>query len=389
MLAGCAASGWVLHLIAQLVSGQPDPSYAYPLALRLALGFAVLLVTLVCSRFADTRIAALGVWLWMALLAVVCAALLPGLSPYFLFPALIASVIFLVQSRLPGAWTGALGQGALLLAAIPALVIWLSLTAAGESVMGLSLHPLFTVPAAFAAMTLLPLVARPLAAHAPRMLLAISAVAALALGIYQGIEPAYSARAPQRLSIAWVDDHISGRAYWLANTAAKLPPSLRAAADFSAKPVPATLPLQRQPAYVAQAGKPQFAAPTVAVASRNNGASRMIALALDGSDATAQMALLIPKEAGLRAVTVNGKRLAVGEGAPDRMFLGCMSSDCRSANVMLEVGTKRAFDITVAEIRFGLPPSGDKLVAARPDTAVRSQNGDNTIVLTKIAVPGG
>ena len=35
-------TGFAAHMLAQAISGQPDPSYAYPIALREGLGFGVL-----------------------------------------------------------------------------------------------------------------------------------------------------------------------------------------------------------------------------------------------------------------------------------------------------------------------------------------------------------
>ncbi len=86
LLLAAGVFGWLLHMIASLVSGQPDPSYAHPAALRLALALGVLAVALLVSRLGDARRIALSVWLWMAGFAVVTALLLTGLSPYFLFP---------------------------------------------------------------------------------------------------------------------------------------------------------------------------------------------------------------------------------------------------------------------------------------------------------------
>src|SRR6185503_9344704 len=100
------------------VSGQPDPSYAHPLALRLAFGLGIAAVAVLVSRLADARLSALSVWLWLSLLAIITALFLPGLSPYFLFPALIGSVLVLIQSQLPGAWSGATGVILLLIAAL-------------------------------------------------------------------------------------------------------------------------------------------------------------------------------------------------------------------------------------------------------------------------------
>jgi hypothetical protein len=385
MLLGSAALGWVLHTIASLVSGQPDPSYAYPTVLRLALAAGVLLVFVLCTRFAETKLAALALWLWMGFLALVCALFLPGLSPYFLFPAVIAAVLLPVQSRLQGAWTGAAGQIALALAGALPVVIWMSLTQAGESVQGLAIHPLFTIPAAFGMAALLPLAAGSLAGGMWRVSLAVCAVIAVALAVVQGTEPAYSAIAPQRLSIAFLDDHSTNKASWIANTAAKLPASLRAVAKFSDAPQPPLIPIQRQPTYSADAGKARFAPPFIVVSFLKSGSSGEVYLDIRGSEETAQMLVVIPEAIGLKAVTVNGKRTAASNWA-DKAFIGCMSSDCRAEKVTIEAGSK-PFDFYVAEIRFGLPPDGQKLVAARPKESVRSQNGDNTIVLRKVHVP--
>ena len=92
LIVASVVAGFVLHYIAQAISGQPDPSYAYPIALREGLGFGVLAAALLTARMASARLAVLSIWLWFGLLSVVTAAFLPGISPYFLFPALLAAV---------------------------------------------------------------------------------------------------------------------------------------------------------------------------------------------------------------------------------------------------------------------------------------------------------
>lgn len=88
LLLGCVAMGFALHKVAALISGHSDPSFAHPWALRLALAFGVWAVAMLCGRL-HTR--ATDVWLWIAGLGVLAAAFLPGSSPYFLFPSLIAA----------------------------------------------------------------------------------------------------------------------------------------------------------------------------------------------------------------------------------------------------------------------------------------------------------
>ena len=84
-----------------------------------------------------------------------------------------------------------------LIAGTPQIGLWLSLTSQGETVMGLALHPLFTIPSAFALALLVPLidmsrVARTAWSAASGIVLA----AALSVAVVAGFQPAYSDVAP-------------------------------------------------------------------------------------------------------------------------------------------------------------------------------------------------
>src|SRR5690242_606118 len=63
LIVGCVITGFVLAWIAKLISGNPDPTYAYPLAMRLALGFGVFSVALLASRMTTLRYAVSAAWL--------------------------------------------------------------------------------------------------------------------------------------------------------------------------------------------------------------------------------------------------------------------------------------------------------------------------------------
>ncbi len=154
LLAGCVGVGFALSLIAVRISGHADPSFAHPLYMRLALGFGVWAVMLLASRWAG----GIASWLWLAVLAVICALFSPGVTPYFLFPCLVAAPLLLAT-----AWGGR--EMALFIAALAALVVWIGLTAAGEAIMGLGLHILFTVTAAFGLIALLPLLGKVRSVH--------------------------------------------------------------------------------------------------------------------------------------------------------------------------------------------------------------------------------
>jgi hypothetical protein len=386
LLIGCGLAGWGLHTIAQLVSASPDPTFAYPVTFRIALSFAVAGVALAVSSIAPPQGLASGAWLWLAGLGILMAAFLPGISPYFLIPCLIAAILLLLAARSRQRWLGRVGQISLLIAAILNLVVWFALVAAGESLMGLKLHPLFTVPAALGVAAIVPLLAiEPLSRAARRLLVSLCFLVAIAAAAAAGLIPPYSEAAPQRLNLNYVEDHVRNRAIWAADAGAPLPDSLRSAAAFSAKPEQAA-PVAFQKAYVAPAGKFRFPAP---VATAKTISAKRVTVTLHGSAKSAQMFLVVPKEAGLKNVSIGDWSIPLKPAPNSRdTIIGCLTADCRNAAITFDLSTAKPFDILVGERRFGLPPQGAKLLKARPDTAVPSQMGDGTILISKLHIPG-
>ncbi len=343
---------------------------------------------MLAARLADSRAATLSVWLWFAGLAVVTALLVPGFSPYFLFPAMLAALIALAAALLPGAARQWLSDIAFALPTLLALVIWLSLVATGEGLMGLKLHPLFTLPAALAAMTLVPLI------HAPAMrrgvwlgLIAASLGGALVATVIAGVQPAFSKTIAQRLSMRYVEDAATKQASWVVDAAAPLPASLRAAAAFSQTPVqalPAPFPLT----YSAPAGAARYPAPRAEIVA--DGAfegGRRITVALHGSADASSMGVLIPKAAKVRAIDIHGQHLVAPESNDGDTLLACASRDCASEVVSIETATRAGFPLTIVEQRYGLPDFAAPLVAARPRQAVPSQNGDVVFLMSKLDIP--
>lgn len=384
LLVGCALAGWGLYTITQLVSAMPDPTYAYPVTFRVALAFAVAGITLAVSSMAPPHGLARGAWLWLAALGVATAAFVPGISPYFLIPGLFASILLLLAARSRNRWLGRFGQIALLAAAGLNLVIWLALVAAGETLMGLKLHPLFTIPAAFGLVAIVPLLAiDPLNPRTRRRFVAVCFLVAVGASAVAGLIPSYSEVAPQRLNLSYVEDHTGNRTLWAADASAPLPDTLRAAAKFSAEPE-LPYPVAFQKAYVASAGKFLFPAPgaTATVAPHR------VTIALRGSEHAEQMFLVVPKTAGLKAVGIGDWSVPVKPGNihSGSTIIGCLTKDCRDATVTLDIGSTKPFDILSGERRFGLPSQGKKLLEARPNTAVPSQLGDGTILFSKLRI---
>lgn len=361
LLVGCAGMGFALHGLAAWISGNADPSYAHPLYLRLALGFGLFAVALLAARGAG----AIACWLWLAALAIACAIWAPGVTPYFLFPALVAAPLLLVTVR------G--GRGVALLAgAVAGLLAWLSLTVSGEVIMGLKMHLLFTLSAGFGLLGLLPLLAR---AHGPAWgwSLAASLLLALGLAVTAGLQPAFSSAAPQRLNIMYVE--ADGKAQWIASAVAHLPDGLRRAAAFSAVPQKGA-----EFGYAAPAGPARMPPPAARVT--RSGDTVLVDIAVPGE----AVFLTVPAEARLRSVTLAG---VTTPASGRQVTIMCVTPDCGTAHLELRLGSSAPWKMLLKAMHKGLPPSGARLLAARPADATASQAGDRSIRAAAIAVPGG
>ncbi len=354
LLIGAVAMGFVLKALAALISGHADPAYAQPWALRLALALGVWMLALLAARRATVTAS----WLWFAGFAVASAWALPGLSPYFLFPSLVAAV--------------ALPFGIAWLPALASLLIWIQLTAAAEPLMGLAVTPLFTLPAAMGLVTLLPL----LRAHRPQAI-ACGALALLAT-VIAGFVPAYDAVHAQRLNFRYVQ--VDGHAVWIADPVRPLPKAVRAAASFSQTPQTIAGDTAWR-GYVADAGAPRFPSPTAIVT--RNGAD--VILKLQGSQDADGMVLTVPASASLTRVTIDGSAVPVS-GPARRLLISCASPGCRDATITLTRKQTEPFTLLLSEQRYGLPPGGEVLQKARGTLATPSQFGDGVELVTRLQI---
>jgi len=359
LLAGAVGMGFVLHGLAAWISGHADPSFATPVWLRLSLAFGVWATALLAARLSS----AIACWLWLAVLAIACAIWLPGAVPYFLFPSLVAAPLLLATVR------GG-REVALFVAALAALLIWIGFAAIGEQLMGLGLHEMFTISAALGLVTVLPLLRK---AEGFGLSFAISLMAALVLAVVAGLVPAYSTTAPERLNLRYVER--DGKAWWVADGVTHLPAVLRAVAHFSDTP-------QAYPArgYAAPVGAARFAAPDASVSRQGRDVTLTLNAPGDG------VALTIPREAQLTSLNIAGVDAPAQGQVED---ITCNTPNCGRMQMILHLGTSAPLEIVLRAITRGLPAEASKLARARPPQAVPSQGGDVTVLIRKIAIPGG
>jgi hypothetical protein len=208
----------------------------------------------------------------------------------------------------------------------------------------------------------------------------------LIAGIIAGLQPAYSTTQAQRLSIRYVEDAKEKQAKWALDADAPLPPSLRAAADFSKAPE-VVLPGPFPKNYVAPAGEKRFASPSARIVSDAAvGGVHRVTIALQGSPEASGMLLVVPKDAALKEINVHGEHLVPPKGDSGDTLLACVSRDCATETVGLEFGSRSAVALTLIEDRYGAPPFAAKLVAARPKNAIPSQNGDVVVLVNTIDI---
>ncbi|HEY3638670.1 MAG TPA: M20/M25/M40 family metallo-hydrolase [Rhizomicrobium sp.] len=387
LLLVAVAGGFLLYQLACLVSGMPNPANAHPIPLRIGLSIELAGAALLVSRFAPPRAAALAVWLWIAILGLVVAVFLPGFSPYFVIPSLVASLLFVLATLIPEKLDGLFGVFVFLIAALCALLIWSSIGATGEAIMGLKLHPMFTVPFAIGLSTLVPLLAR---YRLSRMMWAGLTAAlfsgAVGFAFAQGTQPSYSSEFPQPLNFTYVQGQ--ERAYWTADATTSLPQSLRAVLPFSPRRQ-RILPIMPR-AYFAPANNIRLPIPNATVIARpRTGSVRSVTLLLHGAEGANQMYLDIPRAAHLNTIDLGGWHFAAPRkwADEDSVILACMSVDCRNASVTLTLASNSPVTIGLYEHRFGLPPAGHRLLAARPETAIPEQNGDGITLAGDIHIP--
>lgn len=380
-------SGFVLHAIAAAVSGTPAPAYAYPAAFRVSLALALAGATLLASRLAPPRAAAAAVWLWLAAAAIAVAILVPGISPYFLIPSVAAAVLLFFAARAPGSSDGAVGLIALFLAALVSLIVWSAIGTAGETLLGMSGHPLFTAPFAIALCALTPLFA---CFALPRagwvVFTAILFAAAIAAAVVQGRAPSFSTQAAQRLNVTYVED--GGKAYWALDAQAPIPPAMKRIAPFS--PDARRFGDATPSVYMAPADRPLYPLPAATLETTPfAGGVRRVTIALHASGSANQMFVDIPQAAKVTAVDLGGWHVVAPRSwaREDTILLACMSRDCAAASPTLTLASRAALTIGVYERRFALPPSARRLVAARPPTATPSQNGDGTVLIGEVRIP--
>jgi len=217
---------------------------------------------------------------------------------------------------------------------------------------------------------------------------------AMALATFAAVVlPAYSARAPERVNIEYVQDSDSEKSQWLVQPeSAHVPEPLALAAAFRRSERRDFLWLEKRPsgnpaaAYVADAPPLHLAPPTFTILeSTQTGATRTYRVLLRSERAASYDAALFPPDAHVASVRMEGQPVEPERPAAGQLFSGwsiyaCATMPASGVELIFSLPVGKAVKVSVADQSFGLPPEGAFLANARPLTAAPSQSGDVTIV---------
>jgi hypothetical protein len=361
----------------------PTRWIAHPLGWIAALWSLPLLGVAGVAALAARRIDPPGVWsaVWLlqSCLALLLAIFAPGLSFAFLVPALLAGLLSIVGAR-----------GAVTAPAVLSAFFWLPMAWTLYDGLGTQGTAVIAAMVALFAVTLAPLLAAASIGFRRRVVGTLLASFAIALIVAIASRP-FSDDRPERIPIVWYEDGDSGTSQWLvAPESGKIPRELAQAAPFAAtsfKPFPwfearlFAAPAEAPP----KADAPEW---TVLQESTDSGRFTQRARVRSLRGANVIVMSFSPGSNPL-SIRIGGQTLPeiyprLAKRLSGSREYSCMTVPPEGIEIELTRPAGPAVAFLLADEALGLPSGGERLVAARPRTAVTSQWGDISVVVRRV-----
>ncbi len=385
------AYGIVRLLHGRTTSLVPDHAHAGWALAAVALGSIVLGATLLrvtAMRCGASAAQAAGWSLW-ALFGALLSTELPAACHLFVVPTMVAGVLGIAWTRLPP--DDPRRVHATLLPQAVAVVLW------GEALLGLV--DTFNLVGAFAAGPLVGLWMAASASHwvpdvdaADRTpwLRRVAAGASVATLVLVGIayaQPVHDESHPQRMSIGYYEAQGTAQ-WWVDASFGDVPEAVRAAGNLGAagpSPHPFVSFVQASTGATEAVG---LAVPKLEVVAVEGSRWR---LRLHSPRGARVLALMTPPSLKLDTVTIDGQSVRPYVLSDSPLFPGFRSVATASApnegvEVDLDIGAGQPPTVLVMDVTFDLPATADPLVTARGRTGFGSQNGDVSVVVSRIAL---
>jgi hypothetical protein len=384
-------AGFAVTFVLRRIGALPTPWIANPFWMRAAVWCLALLGAWLVASWLARRAGSAGLWagvwiLW-AILAVLLALRLLGVSFLFFVPAAVAAV----SGTLAGVASRSLflQRLATVAPACAAALFWLPVAWFLDTALG---SP-FGAVATAASVGLWAASAAPAFAAAStnvrrRVLAALSVGALVSFAVAAAARP-FSADSPERMSIAFSQDADTQRSRWLAYAeSGRLRGEIARAARFSG-PVRA-FPWSGGPgAFAADAAGASLPAPSVTILEDSrDGSARRIRLNLRSPRGAPAVFLAISPASSVGSVRVAGEALApinprIVSYQGGWRLITCLTTPPEGIEFALEAGPN-PFEVYAGDRSAGLPAAGDPLLRARGPEAAPSQQGDVTIVTRRM-----
>ncbi len=355
----------------------------------LAIAAAVATARLLAGRGGAWGIWA-GVWIAWAVLGVLTAFALPGVSFLFIAPALLAGIAGLLAPSLAGL--------AALVPLAAAGVLWFPILRFLPDALGAGILPVAAALVALATTGLAPLVAAA-SCRARRVTVAALATVALLVAGWALTRPAYTERSPQGLNLGFHQELDAGgrpvaARLFAAGPLLRLPREVAAAAEWKRDLEPLYPWSGEVRVKVAPAPLLPLAPPEVSVAADGrDGADRRLVLHLVSRRDAPIAGLALPEEAEVRRLTVAGTPVPDEDGrmgpwvAPGWRVVTFTGMPAEGIDVEIVLGAAGPLELRAFDRSYGLPPAGERVAVRRPPTAVPINNGDVTVLTRKVALP--
>ena len=386
-----AIFGFLLSYILRKAGATPVPWTAHPLAAQVAFwSLAIAVLSFVALRFAS-RAGFMGLWsgawTWWLLLSVTLSARIPGVSYVLLVATCAAALAGLLMVFRPRSSSLA----AILPLAVSAMV---GFPLALLLYQGFGSHALPLI-AVLVALLLSPLA--PLFAEAERArglsLLALPwfAGAVTLLASFAAIVvPAFSAKAPEHVTLQYVQEADSGNSQWVVYPASgHLPEPVRLATNFRGQENGA-FPWVVDPAFFAAAPHEELAPPTFTIQeSTELPGKRRYRTLLRSERGASEALVMFPPNSRIESVLAIDEPVQPQTEKVRQYQNGWYAYDfyampAKGVEMSFTLPVGKSVEVYVLDVTYALPLEGMFLLKSRPLTATPFGEGDCTIASRRV-----
>jgi Peptidase family M28 len=386
-----AIFGILLSYILRKAGATPVPWTAHPLAARVAIwSLAIAVLSFVSLRFAS-RAGFMGLWsgtwTWWLLLSVTISARIPGVSYVLLVATCAAALAGLLMVFRPQ-----LSSLAAILPLAVAAMVGFPLALLLYQGFGSHALPLIAVLVALLLSPLAPLYAEAERARGLSLLALpwLAGAVTLLASFAAIVVPAFSAKAPEHVTLQYVQEADSGSSQWVVYPASgHLPEPIRLATNFRGQENGA-FPWVVDPAFFAAAPHEELAPPTFTIQeSTELPGKRRYRTLLRSERGASEAVVMFPPNSRIESVLAIDEPVQAQTEKVRQYQNGWYAYDfyampAKGVEMGFTLPVGKPVEVYVLDVTYALPLEGMFLLKSRPLTATPFGEGDCTIASRRV-----